>query len=77
MSCGEFRDSENMTPCLKMGVNQLGPGQRVERVWGDLGVGEGKSGTEGTLGGENGENGNLRKSFIQKELQRIERECCL
>lgn len=58
-----------------MGVNQVGPGPRVERVWGDFGVGKGKSGPEGALGGENGENGCLRKSFMQKVLQQIEREC--
>ena len=66
-----------MTPHLKMGVNQVGPGQRVERVWGDFGGVEGKSGPEGTLGGESGENGCFRKSFMQKELQQIERRCWL
>lgn len=34
---GNFRDSENMTPRLKKGVNQGGPGPRVGRVWGDFG----------------------------------------
>jgi hypothetical protein len=60
-----------------MGVNQVGPGQRAERVWGDFEVGKGKNGLEGTLGGKNGENGCFHKSFMQKELQQIERECWL